>query len=123
MLKSTDITIRPAVRLDIEKYDILKQRTLRAMVWDAGGNIIGIAGVFHSSPPQAFFKLTDELRRFPMLIVKGALGAFRKIINLYDVPVYAIADDNETDPGSFLEKVGFVFYQNTISGRYYLWVG
>jgi hypothetical protein len=106
----------PVVRLakaeDIEQFCGKRYpQSMRAVVVELEGEIIGIGGVLHTAPRQAFSEIKDELRRRPKALLKAG-KMFRTILDMYDVPVYAIASPKEKNSRGFLEWVGFVPFEN-----------
>jgi len=105
------------------KADIIAWRgrpykeSFRGIVADLDGEIIGIAGVLHSSQLKAFSEITDELRNRPKMLILGA-REFRGILNSYNYPIYAHASEEEINATGYLEYVGFEHYQK----RIYKWV-
>jgi hypothetical protein len=81
-------------------------KSLRAVVVDDGGRLIGMAGVIHTVPLQCFGEFGDELRSKPRVLLKLA-DALKVILNSYTTTVYVCADDEIEASGRFLEYVGF----------------
>lgn len=77
------------------------------------GEIIGIAGVLHSVPKQAFSDIGQALRNYPREVVKG-VRLYREILNSYDEPIYAIANPTEETAVTFLTHVGFEHLEDRI---------
>lgn len=91
-------------------------QSTRAIVVELDGELLGIAGVLHSTPKQAFSSITDDMRKYPKSIVKAG-RKLREILNLYEDDVFAVASDTEKNSKSFLEHVGFVPHYDEV----YLW--
>lgn len=81
-------------------------QAMRALVAEKDGEIVGIVGVLHGAPLQAFSQIGPEIRHSPRSLGRG-VRMFRDILNSYDGTIYAIASPDEENPGRFLEWVGF----------------
>lgn len=90
--------------------------SFRGMVAEKDGKVIGIAGVLHTEPLQAFSTITDEVKKHPKAIIK-AVKLFRNILNSYETTIYAIASEKEKTSMRFLQYVGFEHYDK----RVYIW--
>lgn len=93
--------------------------TIRGIAAELDGETIGVAGVLHGYPTQAFSQMDDRLRRYPKTIMLAA-RKFREILQSYDV-AYAVASREEKNADRFLTYVGFKYLQTTTSGRTYRW--
>ena len=106
--------VRPAKAGDVEDFGPYEfSHTFRGMTCEEDGKVIIVAGVLHSSPLQAVSYLGDDARKSPKTIVKFA-KAVTEIFDLYDAPIYAIADSDEKDAPKFLEYLGFEQYQDRV---------
>lgn len=111
--------IRPAKRNDViafqgEPYD----QSFRGIVVELDDEIIGLAGVLHSNPLQAFSVISDTMRKYPKCLVLAARD-FRKYLDMYDSPIYAMANPDEKNSEGYLEYVGFEKFDE--SKRLYKW--
>lgn len=115
------LEIRPVTRADIiemvgEPYD----NAVRGFSVTLGEKVVGVVGVLHTAPLQAFSFMSDEIRNSPKTIVKAA-RKMRKVLDSYDAPIYAVASEEEKNSSRFLEFVGFGFHNHNNLGRVYLW--
>lgn len=102
-----NLTIRPSKRGDIE--NVLQKRyreTFRGVTVEEDGEIVGIAGVLHGRELQAFSTLNFDTRQDRRFMVK-AVREYRKILEHYDLPIYAQPDPNRSTAQEFLGYVGF----------------
>ena len=94
--------------------------TVRAIVAEKEGMIVGAAGVVHSEPPYAFAHILDPMRDHPKAIMK-VIKDFDIFLQInYDV-VYAVADRNENNAPRVLQKIGFEYYMTNAQGDVYRW--
>jgi len=121
-MKSKTPTIRTINKDDIESFNngSRYRQSLRGLTVELNGEPIGIAGVLHTNPLQVFSEMRDEMRDYPILIMKTAKRLLN-IMETYDKPLYALASENENDPDSFLIHLGFEFTGENEQGRYYKW--
>ncbi len=112
-----DIQIRPATPDDVKD---IAHRTVRAIVAELDGKVIGVAGIMHTSPLQAFGYFEDEFKKYPKAVVKS-IKNFHALLAQYDVPVYAIACPKQKSSSRFLEHAGFKFDSVEGDRRYYIW--
>lgn len=117
---STSPTICPLTQkhLDDMGVDSLGL-TIRGIAAELDGDTLGVAGVIHSSPTQAFSQMDDRLRRYPKTIMLAA-RKFREILEAYPV-AYAVASKGERNSDKFIQRVGFAYLQTTTLGRTYKW--
>lgn len=111
--------IRPVTKDDVIEFKGEQYNdSFRGMVVEYDGRVIGIAGVLHGIPLQAFSSMSDEIRRYPKTLILAA-REFRKILAMYDgFPIYALASKNERNASGYLKYVGFEHY----CGDMYRWV-
>lgn len=88
-------------------YDEPFQQTIRGIAVELEGEPVAVAGVIATTPMQAISKIDDKLRKFPKAIVKVG-KEFADILNLYEAPIYAVADENEANSRNFLKHIGFI---------------
>lgn len=109
-----EVILRPATKADIIAYRGKPYReSFRGIVAELEGEVVGVAGVLHTSPPQAFSNIRDALRAHPKTLILG-VREFRKILNSYDSQIYAIANEKEKNSTGFLEYVGFEHFNKRI---------
>ncbi len=83
------------------------------VVVESEDEILGIAGVLHTAPLQAFSSMNKELKRHPKYIVLAA-KKMREILNSYDSPIYTKASEHEDNSMRFLKYVGFEYLYKRI---------
>lgn len=106
--------LRPATKADIIAYRGKPyEESFRGIVAELDNEVVGVAGVLHTSPLQAFSNIRDVLREYPKTLILG-VREFRKILNSYDSQIYAIANENEKNSTGFLEYVGFEHFNKRI---------
>jgi hypothetical protein len=110
-MTSKKVRVRPLKRADLK--DLGVKQTIRGIVADLDGEIIGMAGVVHSTPLQAIFIIKDELRKYPLVMMK-AIKPFRKLLNSYTGSIYAVASQTESNADAFLKRVGFTYTRDRI---------
>jgi len=108
--------IRPLTKSDLGEFNSMG-KTVRGYAIELDGEVIGIAGVLHTRPLQAFSRMKDELREYPKTIVK-VIKMFKDVLKNYDMPVYAIASETEYNSTKVLERIGFELMNN----RNYVWI-
>lgn len=121
--KNQKVKIRPIKREDIlvfndgESYS----KSLRGLTVERDdGEVMAIAGVLHTTPPQVFSQMHEDMHRYPVTIMKTAKRLLR-ILNLYEVTLYAWASEEEPTSESFLQHLGFEFAGVNADGRIYQW--
>ena len=104
----SDIIVRPARSEDIEAiYGHPAPYTLRAIVAEQDGEVLGVMGIFHSNPLMAFCRVTPHMEeRCPTMILRAA-KAFPALLHYYSEPVYAIPDPDEPHARAILQRAGF----------------
>ena len=107
--------IRAAKKSDvIDIYGKNFEQSMRAVVVEHDGVVMGIAGIIHSSPMQCISIIRDiRLRKSPKTIVKVA-KRLRTMLDSYDVEIYAVANKDELDAPKFLEFVGFEHFDKEV---------
>lgn len=113
--------LRPATKDDLDKLcgDSVSG-TVRAIACERNGELLGVAGVMHTSPMQCFLNMTPEMKESPRTIVK-AVRMVRKLLDGYIGPVYAIASCEEVTARGFLKHIGFEYVATTFQGDVYQW--
>jgi len=109
--------VRPVGKADIVSfYGHSYDKAMKGIVVESDNEILGIAGVLHTSPLQAFSSMKEELKSHPKYIILAA-RKMREILNSYDYPIYTKASESEDNSMRFLKYVGFEYlYQ-----RIYQW--
>jgi hypothetical protein len=108
--------IRPLKKSDLGEFNSMG-KTVRGYAVELDGKVIGIAGVLHTRPLQAFSRMEDELRKHPKTIIE-VINTFKDILKNYDMPVYAIASEKEYNSTKVLERIGF----ELMNDRKYVWI-
>jgi hypothetical protein len=109
MSKTPSLAIRPATREDIEAFSPMPNKpTIRAMVGELDGRIVGLAGVvLHRGRWLGFCDLTEDARPYKMTIARAAIrflaDARRDGIKF----IYADADLSEPTALRWLASLGF----------------
>lgn len=79
--------------------------TVKALVADLDGEIIGIGGVYYDGDRAvAFSGMKSAMRRFPMTMARGALAIMRLIGNQ---PCLAVPNPDEPGAERLLGRLGF----------------
>jgi hypothetical protein len=103
------LIVRNATRADIESYaGRPSAQTIRAVVGDLDGRIIGIGGMYlQSGRWYAFADLPEEARKYKVHIIRAAVrflaDARRSGVRI----VYAVRDEGETGSLKWLTSLGF----------------
>lgn len=106
-MKSTTPTIRPLTAADIPH--VLPpdtSGTVRGFVAELDGKIVGSMGVLHGDVPLAFSTMSDEMRKYPKLVVR-AIKMLREMLAKHYTFVMAMASNTEDSTHRVLERVGF----------------
>ena len=111
------LKIRPLTRDDLSEF-VHMGFTVRGLAIELDDEVVGIAGVLHSNPIQAFSRMDDKLRKHPKTIVK-VIRKFKDIVSSYSSPIYAIASKREYNSTKVLERIGFKFFHENEQGRFY----
>lgn len=107
-------TIRPISKADVIAFrGSPYKESFRGIAAELDGKILGIAGVLHTHPLQAFSEMSEEMRKYPKQIVKAAFQ-FRDILDAYESPIFAIASPDEKNSSGFLKHVGFEQYKDEV---------
>ncbi len=115
--------IRPATSKDLDQFygEDRPGGSMRVVVVDLDGDIVGIAGLaYHDDQMVAFSVIRDPLRGYPLTIMKTAMRLKDMIIK-YGGNVLAIASGGEINSDKLLERMGFSFIGDTEDGRAYRW--
>jgi hypothetical protein len=110
-------TIRPAgsddlAALGVQTFGV----TNRGWVAVLDGEVLGAAGVLHTSPFQAYATMRPEMAKWPKVMVR-AIGMFREMLQEHYTSVYAVADEKYPNSMRVLEKAGF----QQVDGRVFKW--
>jgi hypothetical protein len=101
--------IRYAIRGDIASWYEKVPGTMRAIVLEIDGEIMGLGGVMRrNNQLMAFMEMKDNAPKFPVSVVRAAHKAIKEIISSYNVPVYAAVDEEWKTAPRFLEYCGFI---------------
>lgn len=120
--KNQKVKIRAITRKDVEYFNNGEpyKNSLRGLAVERAGEVLAIAGVMHSAHLQVFSSMTDEMRKYPVMIMKTAKRLLR-IMETYNQPLYALASEQEPTSEEFLQHLGFEFLNENEDGRYYIW--
>lgn len=121
--QKTLLKIRTIKRDDIRAFNDGEtySKSLRGLTVERDdGKIMAIAGVLHTNPPQVFSQMDEDMHNYPVTIMKTAKQLLR-ILNLYEVTLYAWASEDEPTSESFLQHLGFEFSGVNADGRFYQW--
>lgn len=120
MSTTLNITIRPLTKSDLEGRDFFG-KSVRGVVAERDGEILGMMGVLYGTPLQAFSEIDDGLREYPKLILRTA-KQFRYLVEACHADVYAVANEEERNSDRLLKHVGFEYYRTDTNGkRIYRW--
>lgn len=120
MSTTPNISTRPLTASDLEGRDLFG-KSVRGVVAERDGEILGMMGVLYGTPLQAFSEIDDGLREYPKLILKTA-KQFRHLVERCRADVYAVANENERNSDRLLKHVGFEYYRTDSDGkRVYRW--
>lgn len=109
------------VATDLDKFNMAQLGyTVRGIVAEEDGNVIGTAGVIHTEPPYAFAHVLDPMRKYPKAIMKIVRDFDIFLQSNYDA-VYAVADTEENNAPRVLHKIGFRYYGTNPQGDVYRW--
>ena len=115
------MNIRPATRADvIEMCGGTFLDNIWAMAVEDDGELMAIAGVRYSNPRMCFGNIKPELKKSPRTIIKLA-RLVTAVVEESEVPVYAIANEDEPTAPRFLEHVGFEHLMSSDDGEIYRW--
>ena len=99
--------IRQATSKDvIEYFGRQFQQSMRGLVAEHEGQLLGVTGVLHTTPLQAFSEMRPEMSHYPVTIGKAA-RRFKAILRGYNAPVYAIPSHQHPRARHMLEWMGF----------------
>lgn len=99
-------SIRPLQRTDLSEFYNEVPRSVRGLAVELDGRTVAVAGVMMNSPLLAFSFLRDELREYPVTIMKTG-KKFKEIMAKYKSDIYAEADPEEKNSQAFLTRLGF----------------
>ena len=107
--------IRPLNAKDLDTFSH-HGKTIKGCAIESEGEVLGVFGVLHTSPLQAFSEIDDKITKTPRVVVK-AIRKFRQLVESYHQPIYAIASEKYESSTGLLVKAGF----KEIDKRVYLW--
>jgi len=115
------LVLRHATRADIAAYsDMADKPTIKAMVGDLDGRLLGIGGMaFIDGRWFAFCDVTEEGRAYKRAIIKAALDVMRDAAR--DGVKYIYADPDPKEPGAIPWMERFGFRPDPRSSRLYRW--
>lgn len=109
--------IRPATRRDVLAWrGDLYFASLRGLAAEIDGEVVGVCGVLHTYPMQAFMEISPRMKSHKRALVQG-IRAFREILDKYHEPIFCVASENEQTADAFIRHVGFTH----LEGRIYQW--
>lgn len=122
-MKNHSPEIRTATARDIEAfYGERPPFTMRALVADLDGEIIGIGGVaYYPNKIVAFSEIKPKFRKYKKTIYKAAKMVC-KIVDKYGASALAISSESEKNSGELLARMGFVHIGKTSQGDIYQWL-
>lgn len=89
-------------------------QSFRGVVAELDGEILGVAGIIHSQPLQAFSSIIDKLQDYPKTIIL-MIREVRDIMNLYnDLLIIALVDSKRPTSAGLLEHMGFEKYREGV---------
>ncbi len=101
------VQIRPMIQSDlVTQYGFEFPYSVRGFAAEHNGDIVGVAGIMYSKPPQCFSRIDSVMKSFPRSVVV-AVKVIRELLNRQTVPVYATPDEDEPTANTFLKHVGF----------------
>lgn len=113
--------IRPTTAADIDVFaGGPLSDSIRAYSVEHEGEVLAMAGIRHSPLKTCFGDIKPEIKRHPRMLVKLA----RKVTGMiddYDEPVYAIADEDEPTAVNFLLHCGFEYIGKNDQGEVFIW--
>ena len=109
--------MRPLRKDDLMAYHgRLPDHTVRGIVCELDGEVIGIACVVHNALAEVTLDMKESLRSRPLAIGKAVI-AVRKLIKEYPCKVHSITEGDDETEARFLEYVGFT----KIEDRVFVW--
>ena len=101
------VRFRPVTEADVLNfYHKPFAESMRGIAADLDGETLGIMGVLHGNPLQAFSSMLPEMGDHPMAI-KRAIRLFKEIARGYSVPIYAKASAEYANSRRVLRLAGF----------------
>lgn len=104
------LSVRFATAGDIESfYGQLQQPTLRALVVEMRGDVVGLVGLARRGSISIFFsEVRTELRpHLKRMVALRAIKRAMKWVEQSAVPVFAIAQEDEPQAPALLVRLGF----------------
>lgn len=116
------MVLRPATRGDLARFYGCVPASMKAIVAEHEGVIVGVAGLRYCGDKLlAFSELRESMRSHK----KAILRAGRMLCRLMQdakAPIYAVASKNEKNAAGFLRHLGFEFAMDSEDGEVYRWV-
>jgi len=118
----TRLEIRPATAKDFAAMGRkVGKESVRAVAAELDGRTLGVAGLSLGMGITLFSDITEELRKYPIAIVRAG-AEIRKLIYAQDRPVYSAAqDDNPLRNARFLEYLGGEYSHQWNGMAVYVW--
>lgn len=103
------LTVRKATRADIEAYSKKPQsQTIRAVVADLNGEIIGIGGMYlRQGRWYAFADVPEECRKYKIHIMRAAIRFLDEARRSGVRIIYTCRDEDEAGSLKWLTSLGF----------------
>ena len=102
-------------------YGERPKHSIRALVAELDGKVVGIGGILYSTPILAFSEMREELRGYPLFIMKSA-KKLAKMMDKYGQYAIAVACPNEKNSQKLLEHLGFTKISSTDEQEVYQWL-
>ena len=101
------VRFRPATEADVLGfYNKPFAASMRGIAAEIDGETLGIMGVLHGNPLQAFSSMLPAMGDHPMAI-KRAIRLFQNIAAKYSTPIYAKASTEYANSRRVLRLAGF----------------
>jgi hypothetical protein len=99
--------VRYATAEDVKSWYGSVPATMRAVVVEDEGHLVGIAGIARMGDHlQAYSEIKDELRSHPYLLAKASV-MIGKMIRDANAAVLAVCSESEPTAPSLLSRLGF----------------
>lgn len=120
----TGVRIRAASATDVSEFlGSMPGPSMRAIVAERQGEVLGIAGIYRQGDNQvAFSDLSEEILRYPMAIGR-ATRRLGRMIEATGIPTLAIEGPRIPTAPRLLEWAGFELIGNCSDGKVWSWRG
>lgn len=106
--------LRHATRDDLVGWFGSVPNTMRAIVIEDDGKLLGIAGISRMNDHvQAFSSISAELRGHKVLMGRAAV-MFNKMLDDYKGPIFAVCSDKEPTAPGLLAHLGFTHWADGV---------